>query len=247
MTSARQRVKAAIKSPVRGVLRRGGYELIPAERDFQRDLVALMDRLRIVSLVDVGANQGQYAEHARAAGYQGKIISFEPGGAAYGLLRKHSASDDMWEARQLALGDAAGHLDLNVSINSVSSSLLTVTDAHTGAAPASAVAERESVRVARLDEEMPDLAGPAMLKIDTQGYELHVLRGATEVLDRIDIVQAELSLVELYEGQPTYLDVLRFLEDSGFAPYAFIPGFTDPLTGAHLQVDVVASRVRPPS
>ena len=67
-----------------------------------------------------------------------------------------------------------------------------------------------------------------MLKIDTQGFELPVLRGAEGILQHVELIQAELSLVELYEGQAGYLELLNHLAEIGFMPWMFLPGFTDP-------------------
>ncbi len=238
----RESIKQSLKGPVRRLVRAGGLELVAASKDPQRELTGLMARLGVETLIDVGANQGQYAEHARAAGFKGHIVSFEPGRTAFERLATVSGADHMWEAYRVALGETPGELVLNISANSVSSSLLTMGERHITSAPASVVVSEERVRVARLDAELTDMQGPAMLKVDTQGYELPVLKGSHALLDRVVIVQAELSLVELYEGQASYLEVLGYLETLGFVPWALVPGFADPATGQTLQVDVVAHR-----
>ena len=63
------------------------------------------------------------------------------------------------------------------------------------------------------DEEIAD---PALLKIDVQGAEIEVLAGCEGLLGRFRYVYVELSLVELYEGQPPCHEVMRYLAQKNF-------------------------------
>lgn len=238
----RERVRRRLKAPTRRVLRRLGYELVPRASDESADLLQMMRTAGITLLVDVGANQGQYAERMRAAGFDGQIISFEPGRDAYSYLLRAAERDELWDTRRQAVGDERGELMLNLSANSVSSSLLDVNSRHVAAERRSAVVSQEAVDVVRLDEELTLTGRPTMLKVDTQGYELPVLRGAAGLRPEIHLIQLEVSLVELYGGQATYLDVLHELDAMGFVPCLVLPGFTDPVTRETLQVDIVAKR-----
>ena len=76
-----------------------------------------------------------------------------------------------------------------------------------------------------------------MLKIDTQGYELHVLKGASGLLHRVVAMQLELSLVPLYEGAPTFSEMLSYMQSIGFEIFNIVPVFKDNRTGRVLQVD----------
>jgi hypothetical protein len=84
-----------------------------------------------------------------------------------------------------------------------------------------------------------------MLKIDTQGYEMAVLRGAEKMLPRLAGVQLELSLAPLYEGQTLYLELIDWLRARGFDLWSVIPGFVDPSSGRMLQFDGVFFRAQP--
>lgn len=232
------------KVPIQRAVRRLGYELTALEMSEVDHLTRLVERLDVDLLIDVGANQGQYATRFRQLGYQGDIVSFEPMSDAFASLAKAARTDDRWQVKQLAVGAENGSATLHVAANSVSSSLLDVGEVHVAAAPESQQLRDETVTVTTLDDA---LTGPsfqsAWLKIDTQGFESEVLAGATRSLAKVSVVQCELSLVELYVGQPHFLDVLQRIEALGFRTVRITPGFTDPTTGDLLQFDVTAARV----
>jgi hypothetical protein len=82
------------------------------------------------------------------------------------------------------------------------------------------------VPVRRLDHVVEELnLGPrgVFLKMDTQGWDLEVIRGAEACLPRIAALQSEMSVVPIYEGMPSYLDMLRELHGRGFEPAAMFP------------------------
>lgn len=83
---------------------------------------------------------------------------------------------------------------------------------------------------------MDGMAG-ILLKIDTQGYEEQVLKGANEIISKIKGIHLELSIVPLYEGQMLFEEMLNKLKEMGFALYHLSPGFQDSRTGRLLQVN----------
>jgi FkbM family methyltransferase len=183
----------------------------------------------------------------RAAGFGGRIVSFEPLRAPFEMLSRFAARDSMWEVHRLALGDARDRRVMNVSTNTASSSFLEIADIHTDALAASRFVAREKVDVERLDEVAPALrlVSPTLLKLDVQGYHLNVLRGAAGMLGAVTAIQCELSVLPLYAGEPVLLDVLAEFRASGFELTELEPGFYDPRTGRILQFDGRFSR--PPS
>jgi FkbM family methyltransferase len=197
-------------------------------------------------VLDAGANSGQYGAELREHGYRGAIVSFEPGAAAYQGLERAAAADPLWRCRRVGLGERAGRLALNVASNEgASSSFLSFGEAHFASAPLVTYAGTETVDVSTLDE----LAGEGLfpqgrtwLKLDVQGYELHVLEGARHTLPRIHALELELSLVGLYDGQPLFDQLLRFVQEAGFRTVDVAPEFVDPRTGRMLQVNLLAIR-----
>jgi FkbM family methyltransferase len=195
---------------------------------------------------DVGANVGQFAKALRQAGYQHKIVSFEPLQAAHAELLRESQHDSDWMiAPRTAIGDHNGEISIHVAGNSVSSSALNMLESHVSAAPSSAYIGDEIAPLHTLDSQIsPYLSTTTVsfLKIDTQGYEQHVLDGAPNLLDVVKGVQLELSLVPLYEGQRLFHDFLDYFKDRGFSIWSIEPGFSDPKLGRLLQVDVTFFR-----
>lgn len=235
-------LKASVKTRIRRVTRGLGYDLVPLGAGITRVQREVLEQTPVA--VDVGANVGQYAERLRDIGFEGRIISFEPGSEAFETLASKAARHgEKWDARKVALGDRTGQAVLKLSGNSVSSSLLEVAEEHLRAAPASEVVAQEEVPLSTLDEQLRDVPeAPFWIKIDTQGFELPVLRGATETLARTVGVQVEISFTHLYDGQTDWLDLCRYLQDAGFVVRYLEPGYEDKQSGYMLQADVVFVR-----
>ncbi|MHB8637151.1 MAG: FkbM family methyltransferase [Fimbriimonadaceae bacterium] len=194
-------------------------------------------------ILDIGANTGSFAVSTRHSGYRGLLVSFEPLEEAHRILVKAAANDPLWlVAPRIALGREDGETVIHVSANSVSSSLLPMADAHVNAAPESKYVGDDKVLVRRLDEVakelVPDVASKGlMLKIDTQGYEFPVLEGSKELLEHTRVIQLELSLTELYEGQSLIWEVMDFLRKYEFELWMISEEFVNEQSGRLLQVD----------
>jgi FkbM family methyltransferase len=193
-------------------------------------------------VLDVGANAGQFGDLVLRTGFPGKIISFEAIPEVHQQLMRHARqkSDSWIVAPCAALGSKRGEITLNVAANTVSSSVLPMLWAHRDAAPQSVYVNQVTVNLERLDEHASRLLPPdakLIIKIDTQGYEMEVLKGAAGLLHRTAGIQVELSLTPLYEGAPRFTDMISFLKLCGFDLFNILPGFRDERTGRLLQVD----------
>lgn len=240
----------SLKQSIKQVLHAAGIEahrFHPANSPLARLMVSL-HHFNIDLVLDIGANEGQFARELRAGGYSGTIVSFEPLSSAHARLLQTSASDKAWHVHpRCAVGDRVGEVELNISGNSVSSSILPMLSAHRDAAPQSSYQGRESTPLVTLDSVassyLHGIQAP-FLKIDTQGYEWQVLDGARDILSRVCGIQMELSLVPLYEGQRLWRDCVERLEADGFQLWALSPEFVDPATGRTLQWDGLFFRSR---
>lgn len=215
-------------------LRSTGYDIV------RYPLMRYLSQERVSTVLDVGANRGQYAMEMRRLGFEGNIISFEPIQSAFDRLSKASEGDAAWRVVHTGLGQSSGMVTINVSANTTSSSFLGILPRHTAANSSSAFVDREEVQVQRLDalvEEYCEGGERLFLKIDTQGYEMEVLEGAVGVFGDVVGLQVELSLLPLYEDQPLIEEIVSFLRSHGFVPTWFIPGFKDAATQRLMQVD----------
>jgi FkbM family methyltransferase len=201
---------------------------------------ALLRAHGIDLIIDVGAHDGEYALQTRRLGFDGRIVSFEPLPDVALRLAERSSRDPDWEVRPVALGVETGATRINVAGNSASSSLLPMLPDHERYAPGTGIVGSLGVEVQRLDdiadEVLADSRRP-FLKIDTQGYERQVLEGARVTLGRIAGIQVELSIISLYEGAPSLMEMLESVTADGFELMGLEPGFSDPVTGRMLQFD----------
>lgn len=235
---------------VKRVLRSVGYDIIqyrPASSDTAK-LGALLRHAGIDLVLDVGANEGQFASELLGTGYRGRIVSFEPLREAHVRLRQAAARVPNWTVHErCAIGDTHGEVQIHVAGNSVSSSIRPMLEQHAQSAPESRYVGSETVPLRRLDDiAMPYLDGAreVFLKVDTQGFEAAVLRGAPALLQRVRAVQLELSLVPLYEGQELWLHFLALMQAQGFVVWTLLPGFVDGASGRTLQADAIFVRPR---
>jgi len=197
-------------------------------------------------IFDIGANIGQFGKIIRDSGYKGHIVSFEPVSATHTKLLNISKKDRMWQiAPQMAIGGKNGEITINVSGNSLSSSVLNMLDSHKEAEPDSAYVGSEKVSLKKLDTIAANYLNDSsvlFLKIDTQGYEDQVLNGAADLIKRVAGVQLELSLVPLYENQLLFDDMVKKLNKLGFKLWSLSPVFYDSQDGKLLQLDATFYR-----
>jgi FkbM family methyltransferase len=185
-----------------------------SELTFLKELLRL---LQIECVLDVGANRGQFAGELRKIGYEGQIISFEPVSTEFRALSERFAQDPRWKGLQLALGSQDGSGKLVIPELTVMSSLLQPLGGEKNV-------REETVQIRRLDGLLPSLLADAgtrrlFLKMDTQGFDLEVFRGASGCIELIQGIQSELSVRPLYERMPHYLEALGAYEAAGFELY----------------------------
>ena len=242
----------SLRRTLRGRLRALGFDVVryDATRFPELRRLALIRERGVDVVLDVGANDGPFAAGLRRAGYEGRIVSFEPQSVAFARLEAAAAVDPRWECRRIALAATTGEAELHLAANSSSSSLLEMGEQHLASSPDSRYVGVENVPLARLDDLRTELMQPAdhlYLKIDVQGLELDVLRGAAEALAQVVVLDVELSLVPLYTGGPPFQDVLEHVAERGFVPLWLEPAFVDPVDGRILQLDGLFGRAGVPA
>jgi len=241
------------KSIVRGFSRKLGYDVFDLRKDTNPSvfhpghLKAIFDRLGVNCVVDVGANFGQFAQMIRHSGYTGRIVSVEPVADTYAALSKKAEGDPSWQTLNIALGRKDEQKTFNVFADRDLSSFLNPVAGQWQSTGTSCVANTQVVTVKRLDaifdEVTEGLAPPRVfLKLDTQGYDLEVVAGANDSLRHVLGLQTELSVIQIYEGMPDYVEALRIFRSLGFELTGVFPVCHDEKTGHVIEFDAVLTR-----
>lgn len=217
---------------------------VESEEPVHQHLTDLFARTAPECVLDVGANAGQYGGLLRRHGYGGWIVSFEPVGSAFDDLAQVADADTHWRALRLALGARAEHRQIAVAEVSQLSSFQPFTDYASAELPlASHVTHFEDVEVKALNdcwEEVLDgiPSSRVFLKLDTQGWDLEVLDGASQRFGQLVGVQLEAAVTPIYEGVPTLARTLELVTAVGFDLTGVFPVNRDSLSRL-IEVDCV--------
>jgi FkbM family methyltransferase len=204
---------------------------------------ALLRGMDVRTVVDVGANKGQFALLALELFPQARVHAFEPLTEPFARLSAWSGGETRLIRRRLALAEAAETRMMHVSAQADSSSLRAITGRQVAQFPGTHEVGLEEVAAERLDLVLSpaDLVPPALLKIDVQGGELDVLRGATDLLACFTWIYVECSFIEFYEGQALADDVVAFLAAAGFEATVCWRPCRD-ANGRPVQADILFAR-----
>lgn len=202
----------------------------------EHDAVPLPSGIRTV--LDIGANRGQFAIYACGRFPKAEIHCFEPIPEARAKLEAVAPTGRVVTTYDLALSNTDGKVDFFVTRDDDSSSLLRPSRTQVDEFPGSREARVIQVPVKRLDDVLvaEGLARPILMKLDVQGAEMEVLKGAPVTLERVDFVLAECSFVELYQGQALGEQLIEYMNHTGF----MLDGLYSPTTsenGRLLQAD----------
>lgn len=239
----------SIKHELRKLLWKVGYDIsrfTPTSHPVARRK-QILESYKIDTVLDIGANSGQFAQQLRGdIGYTLRILSFEPLSAAFELLKANAKADPAWEVFHFAIGDTEETREINIAENSYSSSLLNMLPSHLKSAPSSKYIGKEVIDIKTLDALFGDLCKTAKnvyMKIDTQGFESRVLKGAEKSLAHINTIQMEMSLVPLYDGGLLFNEMCSLMSTKGYTLVAIENGFSDQTSGQLLQVDGIFHRL----
>lgn len=250
MISLLRRLSSRHKTQLRSLGRRFGLDIRISGPSARADLrlVQTLERHGIEQVLDVGANRGQFAIELLAAGYRGRIVSFEPLPDAHAELVLQAAAHARWiVADRVALSDADGATSFNVNASDATSSLLEAACTMVAAVPGVSQLKKIDVPTRTLDGfvQQLDLQNRrSFVKIDVQGGEGLVLAGAQRTLELVGGLLVEVSLTELYTNQPLAFEVIHLLRKKGFDVWDIVPGYRDPTSFKLHQFDVVFFRAK---
>jgi len=180
-----------------------------------REMKRFIEKLEIRHVVDVGAHIGGFGTRLRRSGFDGDIASFEPNPAAFEQLSHLISTDPRWSATQLALGASDDTLIFRTYGGSGQfDSMLPLADHAEVFSPGLSEIDTTPIRVCRLDSVWPASLPPGrtLLKIDTQGFDLEVLKGTEVLLGQISLAERPvlgLPRGDLPDGRPRRHPALR--------------------------------------
>jgi len=199
-------------------------------------------RVRPDLVLDAGSNRGQFALTSVCCLPGIPVHSFEPLPSEAAVYRAVVPATALCVLHELALGETSGEAQIHVSGRRDSSSLLPIAELQSRIFPKTGEVGVQTVRVARLDD-LPEIwkrFDRILLKLDVQGFELAVLKGAVEALRQCRYVYCECSEVELYRGQALSDEIRSFLLTHGFRPVMqFNPSHAE---GRLVQADYLFER-----
>jgi FkbM family methyltransferase len=208
------------------------------------DLATVLKRCNPETILDIGANTGQFLREALTAVPSAMFFSFEPNPEAFRVLHSRFGHQDRVTLYNFALGSASTRNTLNISKFSPSSSLLPIADRHLAEFPDTHSIGTIEVDVKTLDDVCCglQLKGPILCKLDVQGYELEVMRGAGDSLKILRYLIIETSFVELYDGSPLFASIYGELTARGFSLQEILEVSRSPTTGESLYADLLFVR-----
>lgn len=204
----------------------------------------IRQHILVNTVIDVGANVGQFAVAAAKLFPSAQVYSFEPLPECVAALERNVRSLGNVSVYPVALGEREGEDVFHVNSYTLSSSFLPLAEGHRSAFPTAVEVKVIRARVRTLDSvfEGRVLTPPVLLKLDVQGYEGTMLRGSVKTLGRVDYVVMEASLKPMYEGELLFTELLNLMDSHGFRFLRPVGCLTHPRTGEVLQVDGLFER-----
>jgi FkbM family methyltransferase len=185
-----------------------------------------------MTIIDVGAFEGRWSRIAKQTWPASHLVMIEPNAS-----------------KQQGLVDVAKALDANLFCDLLGAENGRTVIFNVMGSGSSVMSERsglsrttEARRLRTLDSLLEDVRPPGLLKIDAQGYELEILRGASRVLPAFEAVLLEIAVIEINEGAPLLHEVIAFMKSLGFVTYDILEIHRRPLDGALNQVDIIFVR-----
>jgi FkbM family methyltransferase len=201
-------------------------------------------RYKPKTVLDIGANTGQFAELIRQVCPEVRIISFEPILECYEALKANQNITPPFEAINTALGNESGPTTIHRNHFSPSSSLLKMRDLHVEEMPVTRDSVTEAIRIQKLDELGPSLSIelPLLVKIDVQGFEEQVVLGGQTVLTEATAIVIEVSSCPLYDNAPSFDRIYELMKSMGFSYQGNVDQWKSQADGKILQFDALFER-----
>jgi FkbM family methyltransferase len=194
----------------------------PVGRSCIRDVAYVLGNSRTPCIFDVGANAGQTLEEILRYWKNASVHCFEPNPQAFAELQRRAVGRSHVKLNPWALGSEAGEQTFKASESSTMSSFFAA-----GKDQSLRIVATYPMRIDTLDAycERESIDHVDLLKTDTQGFDLNVIKGAAGMIDqgKIDMILVEITFVEYYAGQASAGQLIDYLTDHEFLPVCFYP------------------------
>lgn len=183
-------------------------------------------------VIDVGAYRGDWTSMCKHIFPAARVLMIEPQEA-----RKDDLKRVLTEFPDVALECALAGSEKRAAVGfyAVDSASSVLPEVETNRPPAVFL----SMRTLDAIVEATPFEHPDFIKLDVQGYELEVLKGAKESLISVEAVLMEVNLIEINKGAPLFHEVVGFMAEKGFQLYDICSFFRRPYDGALWQVDAI--------
>lgn len=200
----------------------------------------------LTTIIDVGANSGQFTKVATHLYPQAQIYTFEPLPNLYPVIKKKFGSNPNIKTYNIALGNEDGTILFNKNKFGHTSSVLEISQENIHFTRKDNELEQIRVEIKKLDSlALPvDKTNLSLLKLDVQGYELEVLKGADETIKAIGYIIIEANLEELYSNQPSFNTINNYLQNKGFELMGMLD-FNLGNKNKYIEVDLLYRKISP--
>ncbi len=199
-------------------------------------------KYNINTILDVGANIGQFAKFIYGVFPNALIYSFEPIEECYDKLKVNMKDSKNFRAFNFALGSKDEEMNFYLNDFTPSSSLLKITDNSIENFPITKNQKISKVSVKKLDGLINDLEirKNVLMKIDVQGFEKSVLEGSILFIEKfVKLLIVETSIIPLYENESSFEQIYDLITKLGFDYKGNLDQLYSPITGEILQVDAI--------
>lgn len=233
------RQKTAKKEPVAYNIR-GSVWFENEMKSFKEAHKWMMD-YQFESIIDIGANVGQFGKKIRQYFPTAHLYSFEPIPFVCEELKLNFKDDPNFTAINVGVGDSDGKTKFHMNLFSDSSSMLEIAELHTKNFPYTKDEIEIEVEVKKLDNcfKVDELKKPYLVKIDVQGFEEQVINGGLDVISNAEMVITESSYKELYKGQSLFDTLYDKLKAMGFDFAGNLEQMESAFNGEPLQGDAI--------
>jgi len=214
-------IKQSLKIAVKSIFNLFNLELVRINKNQTRALCGLSN-LPIKTIIDVGANTGQFARHITKIYKDAHIYCFEPLKEPYETLKIWAeAQKGRASTFNMAIGDEKGEINMFHHIEHCpSSSILNSTEICEDYYPFTGKQRRIKVQLTTLDHALSKAINfmdlDILVKFDVQGFEDRAIRGGRETLNKAVACIVEISLDRLYRDQADFKDLIIMLDEMGF-------------------------------